>query len=66
MDFSAEITLALVAGLVTGFIGESQEINTSINCALVLLASNNGADSLALAKNALRKDAINPFKGIRK
>ncbi|QFT40134.1 MULTISPECIES: phage holin family protein [unclassified Vibrio] len=59
MDLITEITLALVVGLIVAYVLESHGMERGYTCALVLVASNNGADSLA----AIRQLAI---KGLAK
>lgn len=46
IDFFTEITLAVVVGLTIAHIGEGQNLDRSFTCALVLILSNNGADTL--------------------
>lgn len=46
LDFMAEIILAVVVGLIVAYLCESQLIDRRITCALVLIFSNNGADTI--------------------
>lgn len=52
MDLITEITLAIVVGLVVAYMCESEEVDRNITCALVLILSNNGADSLAFLRQS--------------
>lgn len=62
-DCLTEITLAIVAGLVIAFLGDAYKINPSITFACALVASNNGAEFLALAKTTLHKFFLNKMDG---
>lgn len=50
IDLLTEITLALVVGLVVAYVCESRGVERNLTCALVLILSNNGADSLFLLR----------------
>lgn len=45
-DFVSEATLAVIVGLVVGYICEANEFERLSTCALVLVLSNNGSDTL--------------------
>lgn len=55
LHFFAELSMALVSGLFVAFIGIYKSWNPALTCALVLVASNNGADTVAFIKNELKK-----------
>lgn len=50
-DFLTELTLALVVGLIVAYMCESEGVEAGYTSAFVLIASNNGADSI----NFIRK-----------
>ncbi|MDW2187564.1 hypothetical protein R7Z80_17040 [Vibrio sp. 1733] len=51
LNFLTELTLALVVGLIVAYLCESEGVEAGYTSALVLIASNNGADSI----NFIRK-----------
>lgn len=56
IDFLAEVTLALVVGLVVTYLCEAAEADRLITMALVLILSNNGAESChVLREGALKR-----------
>lgn len=55
LDFFTEVTLALVVGLATAYTGHSMKLNEAMTCALVLIFSNNGADTVALLKKIFKQ-----------
>jgi hypothetical protein len=62
IDFFAESILAVVAGLVAAYSGESLELHRGLTLAIVLIVSNNGSDVLEVLKST----AINRVKSMLK
>lgn len=55
LDLLSEVVLALIVGLIVAYVGEANNIERGYTCALVLVLSNNGSDTL----NSLRKMTFN-------
>ncbi len=51
IDAITEVVLALVVGLAVAYLLESYEVKRGYTCAIVLVASNNGADTLSACKS---------------
>lgn len=60
-DFLTEIILALIAGLAFAYLGHSQEWNEAMTCFLVLMVSNNGAETIAIIRKALKQSIQKRF-----
>lgn len=52
IDFAAEITLALVVGLIVTYLCEVAEMDRRITMAIVLILSNNGAETYTKLRQA--------------
>ena len=57
-----EIVLALVVGLVVMYLGDWQGWPKGLTCVLILVLSNNGGDTLALAKGWISRYVTNRLK----
>lgn len=63
LNFTTEVVTALIAGMIVAFAGHSFEVNEALTCAVVLVMSNNGADTVAYGKKVI-KHIINQRVGM--
>lgn len=53
--FLSEVVTALISGLFVAFIGVHINMKPALTCAMVLIASNNGAEMLSIVKDSVIK-----------